>query len=276
MDTPRAPAAVAFQSAWRSVALLTAAAGMLALLWRYTPLASLVSPQRLSYYLLNSVPVSLIFCALAVLGWAVSEDKDGTRVSGRQLLLLLLLGWAGFTTLHADFPAEALTKWGWVWKALAFAIFLPFTLRTRLRIEALSLFMTLSAASIIIVGGIKTLASGVLTHREKDWSAAPRIRSRRACRELGHRNALSRPVLAQQQKDPALRIHHPRFQASLKIATRGGLEYFGRRGRDLAGYRYRPSADAREGAAHRRRVYVELRLSPVDDPQLEFLKRHQL
>jgi probable O-glycosylation ligase (exosortase A-associated) len=47
-----------------------------------------------------------------------------------------------------------------VWKALAFAIFLPLTLRTRLRIEALALFMVLCAASIIIVGGIKTIVSG--------------------------------------------------------------------------------------------------------------------
>jgi probable O-glycosylation ligase (exosortase A-associated) len=47
-----------------------------------------------------------------------------------------------------------------VWKNLAFAVFLPLTLRTKLRIEALLLFIVLSAASIVIVGGIKTLASG--------------------------------------------------------------------------------------------------------------------
>ena len=120
----------------------------------------IVSPQRLSYYLLNSLPISLICAALAVLGWAIADDKRGTRFAGRQLLLLLLLLWAGVTTLNADFPLEALDKWGWVWKALAFAIFLPLTLRTKLRIEGLLLFMIVSAASIVIIGGIKTLASG--------------------------------------------------------------------------------------------------------------------
>jgi probable O-glycosylation ligase (exosortase A-associated) len=120
----------------------------------------IVSPQRLSYYLLNSVPVSAIFCALALLGWLIADDKREARFGVRQTLLLLLLAWAGYTTLHADFPIEAVDKWEWVWKALAFAIFLPLTLRTKLRIEALLLFMILSAASIIIVGGIKTLASG--------------------------------------------------------------------------------------------------------------------
>lgn len=120
----------------------------------------IVSPQRLSYYLLNSVPVSLICAALALLGWMVADDKRDTRFAPRQALMLLLLIYAGYTTFHADLPLEALSKWDWVWKALAFAIFLPLTLRTKLRIEAFCLFMVLCASSIIVVGGIKTLASG--------------------------------------------------------------------------------------------------------------------
>jgi probable O-glycosylation ligase (exosortase A-associated) len=120
----------------------------------------IVSPQRLSYYLLNSVPVSMICAVLAVGGWAMADDKSGSRMGARHLLILMLLAWAAFTTAFAAVPAAAPEKWGWVWKALAFAIFLPLTLRTRLRIESLLLFMILSAASIVIVGGIKTLASG--------------------------------------------------------------------------------------------------------------------
>ncbi len=120
----------------------------------------IVSPQKLTYWLLNSVPVSLIAVGLAVGSWAAFDDKRDVRVAPRQFLLLALLVYCGITTSQADFPLEALAKWEWVWKALAFAIFLPLTLRTRLRIESLILFMILSAASIIIVGGIKTAASG--------------------------------------------------------------------------------------------------------------------
>lgn len=119
-----------------------------------------VSPQRLSYYLLNSVPISLIFVALAVGAWALVDDKRDSRFGPRQALLLLLLIYCGITTTQADFPLDAANKWSWVWKALAFAIFLPLTLRTRLRFESLGLFMVLSAATIIIVGGIKTVVSG--------------------------------------------------------------------------------------------------------------------
>ena len=120
----------------------------------------IVSPQRLTYYLLNSVPISLIAVALAVGGWLLADDKRGARFAPRQGLIVLLLLYCWATLQSADFPLEARDKWDWVWKALAFAAFLPLTLRTRLRIEALLLFMVLSAGSIIIVGGIKTLVSG--------------------------------------------------------------------------------------------------------------------
>ncbi|WP_294234853.1 putative O-glycosylation ligase, exosortase A system-associated [uncultured Sphingomonas sp.] len=121
----------------------------------------IVSPQRLTYYLLNTVPISLIAVVAAVLGWAMVDKKTDSRFTARQGAILLLLIYCAITTYFgADFPAEAADKWSWVWKALAFAVFLPLTLRTRLRLESLLLFMVLSLASIVIVGGIKTLFSG--------------------------------------------------------------------------------------------------------------------
>ncbi len=120
----------------------------------------IVSPQRLTYLLLNTVPISLIAVALAVGGWILADDKRDTRVGARQVLIVLLMLYCWVTTIGADFPVEAKEKWDWVWKTLIFAAFLPLTLRTRLRIESLLLFMILSASSIIIVGGIKTIASG--------------------------------------------------------------------------------------------------------------------
>lgn len=120
----------------------------------------LVSPQRLTYFLLNAIPISMVAAALAIVGWAAFDDKRDSRFAPRQALMLMLLVWCWYTTGNADFPVEAQFKWDWVWKALAFAIFLPLTLRTKLRIEALLLFMILSAATIIITGGLKTVLSG--------------------------------------------------------------------------------------------------------------------
>ncbi|HEX8263262.1 MAG TPA: putative O-glycosylation ligase, exosortase A system-associated [Allosphingosinicella sp.] len=119
-----------------------------------------VSPQRLSYYLINSVPVSMIAACLALVGWLVAEKKAEMRFSVRQGLIAILLCYTFYTTRNADFPIEAAEKWDWAWKVLAFAIFLPLTLRSKLRIEATILYLILSAAAIIIVGGIKTVLSG--------------------------------------------------------------------------------------------------------------------
>lgn len=120
----------------------------------------IVAPQRLSYFLLNSIPLSLIVFGLAVLGFLVSDDKKDVRVSPRWALMILLLGYCGYTTTIADEPIFAMEKWSWVWKALVFAAFLPLTLRTRLRIEALALTMVLCASALIVTGGIKTAAGG--------------------------------------------------------------------------------------------------------------------
>jgi len=120
----------------------------------------IVSPQRLSYFLLNSIPISAIAFAAMVGSWLLVDDKKDCRFSVRQGLMLLLVAWCGYTTMTADFPVEALTKWNWVWKAIIAGIFLPLVLRTRLRIEALTVFMILCASTIIINGGMKTALSG--------------------------------------------------------------------------------------------------------------------
>jgi probable O-glycosylation ligase (exosortase A-associated) len=120
----------------------------------------IVSPQRLSYVLLNSVPVSAIAFLGAFGGWLLLDNKSDSRFSMRQLLMLMLMALCAWTTAHADFPVNAAAKWNWVWRAMTFAIFLPLTLRSKLRIEALALTLVLCASSIIITGGIKTILSG--------------------------------------------------------------------------------------------------------------------
>ena len=120
----------------------------------------IVAPQKISWFLLKSVPISLILFVAAFGGWMIADSKQGSRFTFRQMLILCLLFICGMTTLTADYPVEAALKWEWVWKSLVFAIFLPLTLRTRLRIEAAALFMVLSAGAIIISAGVKTVLSG--------------------------------------------------------------------------------------------------------------------
>ena len=120
----------------------------------------ILAPQKISWLILEKLPISLLAFALAFIGWAYVDGKHGSRFTFRQALIALLLVYCGLTTLSADFPEPALEKWAWVWKALVFALFLPLTLRTRLRLEALALTMVLAAATIIVPAGIKTVFSG--------------------------------------------------------------------------------------------------------------------
>jgi probable O-glycosylation ligase (exosortase A-associated) len=119
-----------------------------------------VAPQRLSYYLLSGGNLVMYIAVAAMGSWLLFDDKKGLRIAGRQWAMTALLLYAGYTTMNAHVPEFAWEKWDWAWKSLIFAIFIPFTLRTKLRVEAYILFMTLSAAAIAIVGGIKTLLSG--------------------------------------------------------------------------------------------------------------------
>ena len=43
----------------------------------------IVSPQRLTYILLNTVPISLIAVAMAVGGWLLMDDKSDSRFTPR-------------------------------------------------------------------------------------------------------------------------------------------------------------------------------------------------
>ena len=144
-----------FLLAWLALGLRRPFMWVLAYLY-----VDILAPQKISYFLLSKLPVSLIVFVLAFGGWLLLDAKQDSRFSWRQGLILALLVYCGITTLGADFPVEAAEKWAWVWKALVFALFLPLALRTRLRIEAAVLVMVLSVGAIIIDGGIKTLASG--------------------------------------------------------------------------------------------------------------------
>ena len=120
----------------------------------------IVAPQKITWSILPSLQISLVAFIAAFGGWLLVDDKSNSRFTLRQALMLVLLVYCGISTTSADFPVQALAKWSWVWKALLFAIFLPLTLRTRLRIEATALVMVLGAATIVISGAIKTVLGG--------------------------------------------------------------------------------------------------------------------
>ncbi|MBX7481801.1 DUF5935 domain-containing protein [Qipengyuania qiaonensis] len=120
----------------------------------------ILAPQKIGWTLTPMLPISLIAFLLAFAGWAISDPKAETKFTLRQGILCALLVYCFMTLQWADFPEDAARKWEWVWKALVFAIFLPVTLITRLRIEAAALILVLTAGAIIISAGMKTALGG--------------------------------------------------------------------------------------------------------------------
>jgi probable O-glycosylation ligase (exosortase A-associated) len=120
----------------------------------------IVAPQKIGWGPITALPLSLIAFVLAFAGWLILDRKEGSRFTFRQGLIALLLAYCGYTTASADYPIDAMVKWDWVWKALFFALFLPLTLRTKLRLEAAALTMVLAIATIVINGGLKTALGG--------------------------------------------------------------------------------------------------------------------
>jgi probable O-glycosylation ligase (exosortase A-associated) len=120
----------------------------------------IVAPQRLSFFLLNTIPLSQIIFFFAIGSWLVADKKKGMQIDHLQVVLILLLAYCGVSTVYAEFPVEGASKWDWVWKALLWSIFLPLVLTTRLRLEALALTMVLSAGTLAIAGGMKTAMGG--------------------------------------------------------------------------------------------------------------------
>ena len=109
----------------------------------------IVAPQKVGWGPITALPLSLIAFVAAFAGWLILDRKEGSRFTLRQGLIALLLAYCGYTTVSADYPIEAMVKWNWVWKALFFAIFLPLTLRTKLRLEAAALVMVLAIGTIV-------------------------------------------------------------------------------------------------------------------------------
>ena len=120
----------------------------------------ILAPQKIGWTLTPMFPISLIAFLLAFAGWLAADPKAETKFTLRQGILCALLVYCFITLQWADFPEQAGDKWEWVWKALVFAIFLPVTLITRLRIEAAALVLVLTAGAIIISAGMKTALGG--------------------------------------------------------------------------------------------------------------------
>lgn len=118
------------------------------------------SPQSLGWSPLSTLPVAFIMGAAAVGAYLVLDRRSPPRLSGMLILLLLLAVWITATTSWAARPDESFIKWDVAIKALLFAVFVPFVVRSRVQIEAFVHVYVFSLAAHVLPWAFKTLLSG--------------------------------------------------------------------------------------------------------------------
>ena len=117
-------------------------------------------PQRLSYGLLNNIPIAFIMGAGAFLAYLIQDRRSPPRLTLVHILCPIMAIWITLTTTWAVAPVVAWVKWDVSFKVVVFTAFMPFVFRSRVQIEAFLMVLLMSAAAHLLPWGIKTLLTG--------------------------------------------------------------------------------------------------------------------
>jgi probable O-glycosylation ligase (exosortase A-associated) len=118
----------------------------------------ILKPQNLSFSILANKPLSLIFTLIFFISLLINFRKCSIpNKKNTSVFLLLFMFWITITTQYAEFQYAAWYKYDYSIKTLLFALFIPFVLNSRIKIEFFIMIMISAIAYFIINGGMKTL-----------------------------------------------------------------------------------------------------------------------
>ena len=117
-------------------------------------------PQNVAFILLNQFPVALVMGAGAFLAYFAMDRRSPPRMSFETGAQLFMAFWMTVTCIGAPAGEFAWSKWDWAFKSMLFAAFVPYSIRSRIQLEAFAQTYVFSLAANFIPFGIKTLMSG--------------------------------------------------------------------------------------------------------------------
>ncbi|MDT7934379.1 MAG: putative O-glycosylation ligase, exosortase A system-associated [Sphingomonadaceae bacterium] len=151
----------------RDLAILGLLLGLLAISFRRPWMLTfaylyvdLTQPQRLGYSWIASTPISFIFAVLALGGFFVERRKN-LRLGFVQAATLSMIAWFTLSYFWSAIPDdEWWFKWDSAWKSMVFAVFLPFVITTRRRLDAVVSLIVLAIGLVSGNAALKTLGGG--------------------------------------------------------------------------------------------------------------------
>jgi probable O-glycosylation ligase (exosortase A-associated) len=120
----------------------------------------LVTPQRIAYVILDSMPVSLIYGGAAFFAALLPKSDPSIRLRPTLVLLVIFAAWMTLSLLWAAVPEAATEKWSWAIKTVLFACVMPYLIRTRVQLEALVWTIVICGMAHCIPFGAKVVLSG--------------------------------------------------------------------------------------------------------------------
>ena len=122
---------------------------------------SMMSPQKLAFGFVRTLPLAYIVALATVVGLVFSRQRRRLPFTGITVVLLLLLAWMTVTALFAlNSPELVLDRWIFVMKIQAMIFVTLMLLRGREQIDTLIWVVTFSVGFYGIKGGIWTLLTG--------------------------------------------------------------------------------------------------------------------
>jgi probable O-glycosylation ligase (exosortase A-associated) len=116
-------------------------------------------PQHLSS-ILSGMPVAAVMGSAALLMYVLMDRKAAPRLGMFMIMIGAMAVWMTATLTWAVRPNSAWLKWDWAIKAVLFAGFIPFVIRSRVQIEALLQTHILASGMHLIGVGIKGAVTG--------------------------------------------------------------------------------------------------------------------